>query len=30
VVLMNMATPLIDYYVRPRVYGYKRGKQHEL
>jgi electron transport complex protein RnfD len=26
VVLMNMATPLIDYYVRPRVYGHKRGK----
>ncbi|MDQ7005125.1 MAG: RnfABCDGE type electron transport complex subunit D [Ghiorsea sp.] len=27
VVLMNMVTPLIDYYVRPRVYGYKRGKK---
>jgi len=27
VVLMNMATPLIDYYVRPRVYGRKRGQQ---
>ncbi len=27
VVLMNMATPLIDYYIRPRVYGYKRGKK---
>jgi len=27
VVLMNMITPLIDYYVRPRVYGHKRGKR---
>lgn len=25
VVLMNCAVPLIDYYVRPRVYGHKRG-----
>ncbi len=27
VVLMNCAVPLIDYYVRPRVYGYKRGSK---
>jgi len=27
VVLMNCAVPLIDYYVRPRVYGHKRGKK---
>ena len=24
VVIMNALTPLIDYYVRPRIYGYKR------
>ena len=27
VVLMNCATPLIDYYVRPRVYGHQRGEK---
>ena len=27
VIIMNMAVPLIDYYTRPRTYGYSRGKQ---
>jgi len=26
VLLMNCAVPLIDYYIRPRVYGHQRGK----
>jgi electron transport complex protein RnfD len=27
VILMNCAVPIIDYYVRPRVYGHTRGKK---
>ncbi len=27
VIIMNMAVPLIDYYTRPRTYGYARSKR---
>ncbi len=29
VLLMNMAAPTLDYYIQPRVFGYKRGRKHK-